>query len=278
MSARRVSKWAGHSEAELRRRWNRPDVYLFGKVGSTNDTARRLAEEDAPAGTIVIGREQVEGRGREGRVWHSPPNSGVYLSMVFRPGALENPGLLPVLAGLGVVRALDVAFSGLAPALKWPNDLYAGERKCGGILAEASWSEGAPRQVIIGVGINARPLPSSVPAAVRSAATSMEEEIGEQVELAEVADAIVDGLEAVLGKPASALDPGALDLLDHYDWLRDRRVSVLIKGAEAATPGVAVGIAPDGALLFRPDRGALRRISNAVVIPEASSRKASSKT
>ena len=276
MSARRISSWAGRTEAELRERWERPDVHLFGKVGSTNDQARRLAEEDAPAGTIVIGREQTGGRGREGRVWHSPPNSGVYLSMVFRPGELESPGLLPVLAGLGVVRALDLAFSGLGPALKWPNDIYAGERKCGGILAEASWSGGAPRQVIVGVGINAKPLPSSVPAAVRSAATSLEGEIGAQVDLAEVADAIVKGLEAFLREPTTALDHGALELVDHYDWLRDRRVSVLVDGAEAATSGVTVGIAPDGALLFRPDRGALRRIEKATVVPEtASSRKAS---
>ncbi|MEJ2318462.1 MAG: biotin--[acetyl-CoA-carboxylase] ligase [Gemmatimonadales bacterium] len=268
MSARRISKWAGRTEAELRRRWERPDVHLFGKVGSTNDEAKRLAEKDAPAGTIVIGREQTGGRGRGGRVWHSPPNSGVYLSMVFRPIEVGNPGLLPVAAGLGVVRALDLAFSTLGPALKWPNDIYAGERKCGGILAEASWSKRAPRQVIVGVGINAKPLPSSVPAAVRSSATSIEDEIGAQVDLADVADAIVHGLEAFLREPASVLDHGALELLDHYDWLRDRRVSVLVDRADSATTGVAVGIAPDGALLFRPDRGALRRIENAVVVPE----------
>lgn len=271
MSARRISKWAGRTEAELRLRWKRPDVHLFGKVGSTNDEARQLAEEDAPAGTIVIGREQKEGRGRAGRVWHSPAGSGVYLSMIFRPRELENPGLLPVLAGLGVARSLDRAFSGLEPGLKWPNDIYAGERKCGGILAEASWSEGVPRQVIVGVGINAKALPSSVPAAVRSAATSLEEELGAEVDLVEVADAIVDGLESFLDEPTSALDHVALELVDHYDWLRDRRVSVLVDGAEAATTGVAVGIAPDGALLFRPDRGALRRVENAVVVPEGPS-------
>ncbi|MEJ2339638.1 MAG: biotin--[acetyl-CoA-carboxylase] ligase [Gemmatimonadales bacterium] len=250
MSARRISKWAGRTEAELRRRWERPDVHLFGKVGSTNDEAKRLAEKDAPAGTIVIGREQTGGRGR------------------VRPIEVGNPGLLPVAAGLGVVRALDLAFSTLGPALKWPNDIYAGERKCGGILAEASWSKRAPRQVIVGVGINAKPLPSSVPAAVRSSATSIEDEIGAQVDLADVADAIVHGLEAFLREPASVLDHGALELLDHYDWLRDRRVSVLVDRADSATTGVAVGIAPDGALLFRPDRGALRRIENAVVVPE----------
>ena len=270
MGARRISKWAGQTEADLRRRWERPQVHLFGKVGSTNDEARRLADEDAPAGTVVIGREQETGRGREGRVWHSPANSGVYLSMIFRPRELENPGLLPVLAGLGVVRSLDGAFPGLRPALKWPNDIYAGERKCGGILSEASWAEGSPRHVIVGVGVNAKPLPGSVPKAVRSAATSIEAEIGTPVDLVQVADAIVEGLEAFLLRPTAALDHGALELVDHYDWLRERRVQVLIDGAETPTTGVAVGIAPDGALLFRPDRGALRRVESAVVVSEAS--------
>ena len=52
MSARRISRWAGRTEEELRQRWERPDVHLFGKVGSTNDQARRLAEEAAPAGWV----------------------------------------------------------------------------------------------------------------------------------------------------------------------------------------------------------------------------------
>ena len=272
MSARRVSKWADRTAGELQRRWGRADIHLFGKVGSTNDEARRLAEADAPSGTIVIGREQTAGRGREARTWYSPPDCGVYLSMVFRPRRVENPQLLPVLAGLGVVRALDHAFPSLSPALKWPNDIYAGERKCGGILAEAVWLDGAPRFLVAGVGVNALPLPDSVPAKVRAASTSIGEVLGERIDPARVADAIVEGLEAYLAQPPAALDHADLELLDHYDWLRDRRIGVLADGGEAPTPGVAVGIAPDGALLFRPDRGALRRIERGVVIPEPAGR------
>ena len=278
MSGRRIAKWADQSLAALRRRWERPDVHLFGRVASTNDEARTLAEEGAPAGTIVLGREQTAGRGRGGRIWHSPPNGGVYLSMVFRPAQLENPRLLPVLAGLGVVRALDAAFGGLSPAIKWPNDIYAGDRKCGGILAEAAWSERVPRFLIVGVGVNVRPLPDGVPARVRATSTSLEEQLDRQVELVAVADAIVAGLERYLRAPAAVLDGAGLELVDRYDWLKDRRVGVLADGAEAPTIGVAVGIAPDGALLFRPDRGALRRVEQAVVTPEPAGRARSGDT
>jgi BirA family biotin operon repressor/biotin-[acetyl-CoA-carboxylase] ligase len=263
MTARQVSKWAGQTATGLRRRWKRQSVYLFGKVGSTNDEARRLAEEEAPSGTIVLGREQTGGRGRERKVWHSPPDAGVYLSMVFRPTRVENPLLLPVLAGLGVVHKLDTSFQGLSPGLKWPNDIYAGDRKCGGILAEAAWSDGAPRYLIVGVGINVKPLSDVLPPA-----TSLEEQLGEVVDPVRVADAIVTGLETYLSDPTASLDAEALDLVDHYDWLRDKRISLLPDGSEVPTAGVSVGIAPDGALLFRPDRGALRRVRRGTVVPE----------
>ena len=269
MSARPVAKWADRTAATLRKRWKRADVHLFGKVGSTNDEAKRLAEQDASGGTIVIAREQTEGRGRGGKAWFSPPNSGVYLSMVFRPASLENPPLLPVLAGLGVTRALDSEFAALSPALKWPNDIYVGARKLAGILAEATWAESKLRYLVVGVGVNVKPLPSSAPKRVHAAATSLEDELGRSIDFVTVADAVIAGLERYLEDPPAALDARALDLVDHYDWLRDRRVRLLSDGGETLMPGVVVGIAPDGALLFRPDRGALRRVHGAEVVPEA---------
>jgi BirA family biotin operon repressor/biotin-[acetyl-CoA-carboxylase] ligase len=269
MSARPVAKWADSTAAKLRKRWNRAGVHLFGKVGSTNDEAKRLAEQDAPAGTIVIAREQAAGRGRGGKAWQSPPNAGVYMSMVFRPTRLGNPHLLPVLAGLGVTRALDAGFSGLAPGLKWPNDIYAGGRKLAGILAEATWADSTLRHLVVGVGVNVKPLPASAPKRVRARATSLEEELGEQIDFVTVADAVISGLEEYLAEPPAALDHRALELVDHYDWLRDRRVRLLAAGGDAPLPGIVVGIAPDGALLFRPDRGALRRVHGAEVLPES---------
>ena len=61
-----------------------------------------------------------------------------------------------------------------------------------------------------------------------------------------------------LYQPTSVDD--ALDLLDDYDWLKNRRIA--IERGEETISGVGVGIAPDGALLFRPDRGALRRVTS----------------
>ena len=267
MSRRKTTEWAGESLEALQGRWDRESVMLYGKVDSTNEVARDLAEDGAPAGTVVLCREQTAGRGRAGHEWHSPRDAGVYLSMVLRPADLSHPGMISILGGLGVVERLDAHFRGLAPRLKWPNDLIAGGLKVGGVLAEASWSESRPRYLVVGVGINVRPLGSDTPAEVRDRATAVDSVIGETASLVEVADCVISGLETWLPHAPASLDGDLLTRVDRYDWLRDRRARLTLPGAEDGHAGTCVGIAPDGALLFRPDRGALRRVSDGVVDP-----------
>ena len=267
MSRRQVKKWGSHTVDDLRERWGREDVHLFGVVDSTNDAVAELADEGAPEGTIVLAREQTAGRGREGRKWESP-SGGVYLSMLFRPGGDLSP-LLSLLAGLGIVRKLDREFAELSPALKWPNDIMADDGKLGGVLAEATWGEnGRPRYLVVGAGLNIEPITEGLTKAERTRATSLTELV-ENATAAQAADAIVAGLEMYLRQPPSALDAAALELIDRYDWLRNRRAVVRSSAQSDGLSGIGVGIAPDGALLFRPDRGALRRIVTGTVEAEA---------
>lgn len=122
-------------------------VVRLAQTPSTNDVATRLAADGAPEGTVVVADEQTRGRGRLGRAWHSPPGSGLYLSVVFRP----TDGMPDEAAGAAVARLLTLAAgvaaaeavrgaTGLAVELKWPNDLVIGRprRKLAGLLAEGS--------------------------------------------------------------------------------------------------------------------------------------------
>jgi len=263
-----MKSWDGPEETELKTRWGRESVHLLPSVTSTNDEARRLAEEEAPHGSIVIAGEQTRGRGRAGRSWASPAGAGVYVSMLFRPQSLESAGTVSIPAGLGVVRALDGAIAGLSPAIKWPNDLYSDGLKFGGILTEATWEGSRLRYLVVGVGINVRPLGKGISDRIARTATSVDEETGRTVPLVEVADAVIAGLERHLAAPQPGLTSADLDDLDRYDGMRDRRGSLVTSGDEEPLPGTCVGIAPDGALLFRPDRGALRRVVDGTLIPE----------
>ena len=265
MSRRKATEWAGESLDALRARWGRESVVPYGKIDSTNEAARDLAESGAPSGTVVVCREQTAGRGRAGNEWHSPRDAGLYLSLLLRPADLSHPAMLSILAGLGVAEELDRSFPGLGPGLKWPNDLVAGGLKIGGVLAEASWAESRPRFLVVGVGINVRPLGRTAPPELSGRASSLESQLGAPVSLLDVADAAIRGLEAWLPDAPDSLDGALLARVDRYDWLRDRRARLTMPGDESSQAGTCVGIAPDGALLFRPDRGALRRVTDAVV-------------
>lgn len=265
-AAKRTEQWDGLSSDALAERWGR-EVIVRDAVTSTNDVAREAADDGADAGTVVVAGEQTAGRGRGGRKWASPVGAGVYLSIVYRPEVIQ-PAPVSVLAGLGVAKRLDLAFPGLAPRIKWPNDLYAHGLKFGGILSEAAWADRAPRWLIVGVGVNVRPLGDGISRAIARRATSVDEELEVTTPLVEVADAVVAGLDLHLAGPRPRLETKDLGDLDRYDGMRDRRGVLHPPGDAEPLPGKCVGIAPDGALLFRPDRGALQRVSDGSLVPE----------
>ncbi len=141
---------------DIARRLSLPRVALYHEVGSTLDVAHELAAAGAPTGTLVIADAQTAGRGRMGRSWRSEPGAGVWLTVIERPADTSALETLSLRVGLGVASVLD-ALAESPVRLKWPNDLYVGAGKLGGILIEARWREGRPEWMAIGLGINLRP-------------------------------------------------------------------------------------------------------------------------
>jgi BirA family biotin operon repressor/biotin-[acetyl-CoA-carboxylase] ligase len=131
-------------------------LHRYDTVGSTNDEARQLARDGAPAGTVVWAAAQSAGRGRRGHLWQSPPGN-LYLSMVLRPEApAANAPQLGFVAALALGDALDqIAGPGLQLRFKWPNDLLADGKKLAGILLESEMAAGGGLDfVILGIGVN----------------------------------------------------------------------------------------------------------------------------
>jgi BirA family biotin operon repressor/biotin-[acetyl-CoA-carboxylase] ligase len=121
------------------------------ETASTNDDALRLAEAGAHEWTVVAAGHQTAGRGRLGRSWSDVPGASLLASVLLRPALdPEKAPLLTLLAAVAMVEACGLP----AMASKWPNDLIVGDRKVGGILAEAATAEGAMRHVVIGTGLN----------------------------------------------------------------------------------------------------------------------------
>lgn len=131
-------------------------VVRLEEVGSTLDVAHQLAAEGAGAGTLIVADAQTAGRGRMGRSWRSERGAGIWLTLIERPRDPSGLEVLSLRVGLALAPALE-PFAGGPVQLKWPNDLYVGGRKLGGILIEARWREQSLEWLAIGVGINLHP-------------------------------------------------------------------------------------------------------------------------
>ncbi len=148
-------------------------IHSFGKVGSTNDVARRIAQGGAPEGTIVLAETQASGRGRRGSAWHSP-EGGLWFSVVLRPHlTAERAGGLSIVGALAVARAAGDA-AGIATSIKWPNDVVVDGRKLAGIMVET----GGNGALVVGVGLNVNVAPEDLPDLEWYEATSLLRETG----------------------------------------------------------------------------------------------------
>lgn len=139
-------------------------LVAMDRVESSNDEARKLAEQGAEDGTLVWVKEQTKGRGRQGRSFISPPGN-LYLSLVLRPDCtVAEAAQLSFVAALGVGEAVgSVALPGVEVLYKWPNDVLFSGRKGAGILLESRMSpEGALDWLVLGVGVNVKSFPEGL--------------------------------------------------------------------------------------------------------------------
>ena len=140
-------------------------VKVFPELSSTMEEARKTAAEGAESGTAILALRQRAGRGRNGRTWESPPG-GLYMSIVLRSvlpvpygGAFVLETAKTLLELLETEGVRDVEF-------RWPNDIVAGPKKLGGILLESFGGLDRPEYYILGIGLNATPLPLDLSRAV----------------------------------------------------------------------------------------------------------------
>ena len=125
-------------------------------VTSTNLLVKELGAQGAPEGTLMVAGEQTLGRGRLGRRFESPNGTGLYHTLLLRPDlTLAQSVHITILAAVAVAEGIEEV-TGLKPEIKWVNDLYLGDRKICGILAESSLRPGSDRidYTALGIGIN----------------------------------------------------------------------------------------------------------------------------
>lgn len=152
------------------------DLTVLPTAPSTNALVREKANQGRPEGCIIIACEQTDGRGRYGRQFFSPVDSGVYLSLLLRPTAYspQQATCLTAAAAAAMCQAIE-AVTGQQPGIKWVNDIFLRGKKVCGILTEAAvgLETGTLNYMVLGAGLNLYPPAEGFPEEIQSIAGSV---------------------------------------------------------------------------------------------------------
>jgi BirA family biotin operon repressor/biotin-[acetyl-CoA-carboxylase] ligase len=232
-------------------------IQYHPSIDSTNALARTWATQGAPEGTLVITEEQTAGRGRRGRSWVSPPGANLLFSVLLRPPMDGDRAfvltMVLALAGLKAVKSV----AGVKAMIKWPNDLYVGEKKLAGILTEFSVKGRQVDWAVLGMGMNVGWHPE-VPEGSGAPATSLQEETGQRVSRNVLLVEILTGFEGFYREVVRGSMRALYDEWNHHCLILGK--AVVIESDIERIEGRALRIDDCGALIIEDAKGDQRRI------------------
>jgi BirA family biotin operon repressor/biotin-[acetyl-CoA-carboxylase] ligase len=244
------------------------EIRWVEETGSTNDDVLAAARSGAAEGLVVVADHQGAGRGRLGRTWQAPPGASLLCTVLLRPSLGPAEAHLAVHALALAAQAACRSVAGVAPALKWPNDLLEprGTRKVGGILAESVLAGDRLVGVAVGLGLNVC-WPTELPDDLAEIAVALNH-LGapDDVSREELLGALLLDLDTRCDQLAS--EKGRVRLRTAYEKAcstigAEVRVH-LVDGSELE--GRAVAVLDDGALLVSDHDGAEHTITSGDVV------------
>ncbi len=230
-------------------------IYYFESVSSTMDIAVKLGLDNAAAGSLVLAEAQTRGRGRLSRHWYSPKYKGIYLSLLLRPKFMLNEApLLTLLSAVSICEAVK-EITGLDCRIKWPNDIFLGNKKVGGILTELNAETDEMRFVVIGIGLNVNNEKDTLPVQATSLKEHLKKDINRIALLQEMLRRLENNyllLEAKGGAPI-------IQKWRIFNLTLGKRIKVISHHRQVE--GHAADIDKDGSLLVRRDSGVIEKIT-----------------
>jgi len=242
------------------------DTKIFGKAGiwhftetdSTNVQAKNLAEKGAPEGTLVIAENQHIGRGRKGRTWFSPPDVGIYSSLILRPSIspAEAPGIT-LMTAVAAIEAV-ISLTGIPATIKWPNDILVKNKKLAGILTEISTEMDSVNFIIVGFGMNVNTPANDFPSDIRKIATSVYAETGSRFPRAKLLQAYLKNSEVYYEIFKKQGFSGIREKWKSYTNMIGKKVTVQKVAGEIT--GKILDIDHEGVLILQAENREVHRI------------------
>lgn len=236
-------------------------IKVLDTVGSTNDYLKKLGSKGAEAGTVVLAREQTAGKGRLGRVWQTPKDECVALSLLLRPemSPAEISSITP-LTGLAVCSAVN-DFCKLDSRIKWPNDIIVKNKKLVGILTEMSAEFDRVDYTVTGIGINVGQ--ATFPDDIAHKATSVLLETGRHIDRNRFVACVLEHLERELIDNHYVLS--GTSVKDYQSLCATIGRSVTFTRGQRKISGMAVGISNSGELEVMLSNGTIANVNSGEV-------------
>lgn len=228
-------------------------------VDSTNDLVKDKANRGEKEGLVIIANEQTNGRGRLGRCFYSPANTGIYMSILLRPNKTPEKSLIITSAtAIAVCKAIRSVI-GIKASVKWVNDIVIENKKVCGILTEGKidTANNNLEYAVVGIGINITEPDGGFPEELVSIATNLTLNSENDLKNKLIAK-ILDNFYFYYN------DIDLYDDVVRYDYISlcdmiGQQVEVLDNGK--ATEAKAIGIAEDMSLIIKDEDG-IRNISS----------------
>ena len=246
--------------AALKTRWLGRQCHVHDSLESTNTEARRLAEQGAAHGVVVIADEQRAGKGRLGRRWQSPAGCNLYFSSLLRPTVEpQHAPLYSLATAVGLADALGPLITRGELRLKWPNDVLIDEGKLCGVLIELKMNKAAIASLVVGVGINVNCDPArDLGQELSGSATSLIGNRGQALERRDVLLACLEQLERRYDQLANGERAAVVAAFSERACYLGE--PVMIAAVDGERRGVAKAFDADGALLLQDEAGDVSRV------------------
>ncbi|OHB77927.1 MAG: biotin--[acetyl-CoA-carboxylase] ligase [Planctomycetes bacterium RBG_16_59_8] len=233
-------------------------VTCLGVVDSTNEEAWHEALAEAEEGSAIFADEQRKGRGRMGRLWHSPRGKGLLCSVILRPRLpVDKINVMTAIGALAVVDTLKTA-ARIDAVVKFPNDVLVGGRKIAGILVESRFIAGTADVFVLGVGLNVNVASNEFPPELRERATSLRVESGRDTGMVLAARRLLESLD----RWYDAVTGGRFDEIAaawrSASMIRGKRVR--ITEGEHLFTGTVDDVDPVEGIILRLGNGHVRRV------------------
>ena len=242
------------------------EVFTHDQIDSTNNEVERLLANGQKAPFAVLANQQDKGRGRMGRIWHSPKGGNIYLSMGFRPNVqairIRN---FTLWQGLNICNFLRNYLGNDKIKIKWPNDIFFEGKKLAGMLSEASIDCERIKTLIFGIGLNVNVSSRHYPKGLVNESVALQDIIGEQLRLHELASKLIKIILANYNKTITQdLHDELLKGWDEVDELKGKKIRIS-SGNEKIT-GKASGIDSEGNLLVKLRNGRFKKVHSGEIV------------